>query len=124
VHEPEDRVREVLRKQVRQGGVYQVVRDLFYDRERIAELAEIVGAATRERGDINAARFRDALGLGRKRAIQILEFFDRVGYTRRVRDAHILRPDSAWRSSLGSAAASQGAAPAASRTNSAASARR
>ena len=97
VHEPEDRVREVLRKQVTQGGVYQVVRDLFYDRERIAELAEIVGAATREQGGVNAARFRDTLGTGRKRAIQILEFFDRVGYTRRVRDAHVLRPDSMWK---------------------------
>jgi selenocysteine-specific elongation factor len=123
VHEPEDRVREVLRKQVTQGGVYQVVRDLFYDRERIAELAEIVGAATHAQGDINAARFRDTLGLGRKRAIQILEFFDRVGYTRRVRDAHVLRPDSAWRSSLGSAAASR-AAQAPSRTDNATSARR
>jgi len=50
-------VREVLRKQVTQGGVYQVVRDLFYDRERIAELAEIVGAATREQGGVNAAAF-------------------------------------------------------------------
>jgi len=116
VHEPEERVREVLRKQVTQGGVYQVVRDLFYDRERIAELAEIVGAATREQGGVNAARFRDTLGLGRKRAIQILEFFDRVGYTRRVRDAHVLRPDSAW--------LSQGAAAAASPANSATSARR
>ena len=124
VHEPEDRVREVLRKQVTQGGVYQVVRDLFYDRERIAELAEIVGAATREQGGVNAARFRDTLGLGRKRAIQILEFFDRVGYTRRVRDAHVLRPDSAWRSSSRSAEASQGAAAAPSRANSATSARR
>ncbi len=122
VHEPEERVREVLRKQVTQGGVYQVVRDLFYDRERIAELAEIVGAATREHGGVNAARFRDTLGLGRKRAIQILEFFDRVGYTRRVRDAHVLRPDSAWRSISGSAAGSQGAAaPAPSRANSATS---
>ena len=122
VHEPEERVREVLRKQVTQGGVYQVVRDLFYDRERIAELAEIVGAAAREHGVVNAARFRDTLGLGRKRAIQILEFFDRVGYTRRVRDAHVLRPDSAWRSMSGSASGSQGAAaPAPSRANSATS---
>ena len=79
---------------------------------------------TRKQGDINAARFRDTLGLGRKRAIQILEFFDRVGYTRRVRDAHVLRPDSAWRSSLGSAAASQEPTPAPSRANSATSARR
>lgn len=29
---------------------------------------------------------------GRKRAIQLLEFFDRVGFTRRVKDAHLLRP--------------------------------
>jgi selenocysteine-specific elongation factor len=123
VHEPEDRVREVLRKQVTQGGVYQVVRDLFYDRERIAELAEIIGASTREQGGVNAARFRDTLGLGRKRAIQILEFFDRVGYTRRVRDAHVLRADSAWRSSSRSVDGSQGVAAAPSRANSATSAR-
>src|SRR5213082_1589091 len=122
VDEPEERVREVLRKQVTQGGVYQVVRDLFYDRERIAELAEIVGAATREHGGVNAARFRDTLGTGRKRAIQILEFFDRVGYTRRVRDAHVLRPDSAWRSTSGPATGPAAATP--SGVSSAVSARR
>ena len=37
-----------------------------------------------------------AVGVGRKRTIQILEFFDRVGYTRRILDARILRTDSAW----------------------------
>jgi len=100
VREPQERVRAVLRKRVAQGGVYQVVPDLFYDRGRIAELAAIIRACTREQGSVNAARFRDAVGLGRKRAIQILEFFDRVGYTRRLRDAHVLRLDSAWHSSL------------------------
>ena len=43
---------------------------------------------------MRAAVFRDRTGLGRKRAIQILEFFDRIGYTRRVREAHRLRGDS------------------------------
>jgi selenocysteine-specific elongation factor len=43
---------------------------------------------------LQAASFRDATGLGRKRAIQLLEFFDRVGYTRRVKDTHLLRPDT------------------------------
>jgi len=93
VHESEERVRAVLRKQVARGGVYQVVRDLFYARERVAELARVVDACAREHGGVNAAGFRDAVGLGRKRAVQILEFFDRVGYTRRVRDAHVLRSD-------------------------------
>jgi selenocysteine-specific elongation factor len=35
-------------------------------------------------------------GVGRKRAIQILDFFDRGGYTRRTRNARVLRVDSSW----------------------------
>jgi selenocysteine-specific elongation factor len=96
-HEPEERVREVLRKSVTQGILYQVVRDLFYDRACIGELAAIVTRLVQQHGAVDAARYRDELGLGRKRTIQILEFFDRVGYTRRVRDSHVLRGDSGWR---------------------------
>ena len=101
VHEPETQVRAVLRRHLAQGGVFQIVHDLFYDRGRIAELAAIVERCAREDGGVGAARFRDALGLGRKRAIQILEFFDRVGYTRRVRDRHLVRPESTWPASRG-----------------------
>jgi selenocysteine-specific elongation factor len=106
VREPEARVRAVLRRHLAQGGVFQVVHDLFYDRERIAELAAIVGRCAQE-GGVSAAHFRDALGLGRKRAIQILEFFDRVGYTRRIRDTHVLRPESAWPAARGFAPATR-----------------
>ena len=97
VREPEDRVRQVLRKQVARGSVYQVVRDLFYDSESIRELAEIAAGIARVHGGIDASRFRDAIGLGRKRTIQILEFFDRIGFTRRIADTHVLRVDSGWR---------------------------
>jgi selenocysteine-specific elongation factor len=55
-----------------------------------------VQACSLEHDGVGAARFRDVVGLGRKRAIQILEFFDRVGYTRRVRDAHVLRTERPW----------------------------
>jgi selenocysteine-specific elongation factor len=96
VREREERVRAVLRKLVGHGDVYQVVRDLYYDREVIAQLAAILGACHREHGAVHAAHFRDSVGLGRKRAIQILEFFDRVGHTRRIRDTHVLRDESAW----------------------------
>jgi len=97
VQAPEERVRQVLRKQVKQGAVYQVVHDLFYDGGRVAELAAVAARLAQEHDGVDAARYRDALGLGRKRAIQILEFFDRVGFTRRVRDTHLLRVDSGWR---------------------------
>jgi selenocysteine-specific elongation factor len=92
-------VREVLRKQVTQGTVYQVVHDLFYDRQCIDELATVAATLAREHGTVEAAQYRDAVGLGRKRAIQILEFFDRAGHTRRMRDARVLRADSGWRGS-------------------------
>ncbi|MBV8144551.1 MAG: selenocysteine-specific translation elongation factor [Gammaproteobacteria bacterium] len=101
VGEPEARVRTVLRKQLAQGGVYQVVRDLFYDPSRVAELAQIVESCACAEG-VSTAHFRDAVGLGRKRAIQILEFFDRAGFTRRVRDTRVLRPESAWHAPLAS----------------------
>jgi selenocysteine-specific elongation factor len=98
VKESEGRVREVLLKQVLRGELYQVVRDLFYAPDRVAALAAIACRLSDEHGGLNAARYRDAVGLGRKRTIQILEFFDRVGYTRRVRDSHVLRRDSGWNS--------------------------
>jgi selenocysteine-specific elongation factor len=93
----EDDVRQVLRKQVTQGALYQVVHDLFYDPRCVDELATIITAIAEEHGTVEAAQYRDAVGLGRKRAIQILEFFDRVGHTRRLRDARVLRADTSWR---------------------------
>lgn len=91
----EARLRAVLRKASARGDVLQVVRDLFYARECIDELSALLRDVAQRDGRVDAARWRDALGIGRKRAIQLLEFFDRVGYTRRVRDTHVLRSDGA-----------------------------
>jgi selenocysteine-specific elongation factor len=94
---PEEQIRLLLRKQMRRGEVCRVVPDLYYHRERVRELAQRLATLAAAHGGVPAAAFRDATGLGRKRAVQVLEFFDRVGYTRRVRDAHVLRGDTAWR---------------------------
>jgi selenocysteine-specific elongation factor len=93
----EERVRQLMRKLARQGELFQVVRDLFYHQEVIRELASIAAAeAQKNAGTVAAAPFRDVTGLGRKRAIQLLEFFDRVGYTRFHRGLHLMRADSRW----------------------------
>ena len=94
----EEAVRQLLRKLARQGQLFQVVKDLFYAAARMDELAALVSelAQAAPNGEVQAHAFRDATGLGRKRAIQILECFDRIGYTRRLRDAHLLRPDVQW----------------------------
>jgi len=91
-------MRTLLRKLAAQGEVFQVVQDLFYHREVIRELGALVQRLSEPAPEIQAvkaAALRDATGLGRKRAIQILEFFDRVGYTRRIgmgqQQAHAIR---------------------------------
>jgi len=94
---PEEQVRHVLGKLARQGTVHQVVRDLFYAEAAIETLARLFGTMAAAQGHVEVIAFRDAVGLGRKRTIQILEFFDRAGYTRRVGNARMLRPDSEWR---------------------------
>ena len=92
---PEAEVRRLLLKLSKAGEISQLVPDLFYHPAPLAELAELVAALP----EVQASSFRDATGLGRKRAIQILEFFDRVGYTRRVGNVHLIRPNAAWSSS-------------------------
>jgi selenocysteine-specific elongation factor len=99
VRQPEERVRQILRRQAACGALCQIVHDLFYDSERVDTLAGVVASLASEQGAVDAASYRNAIGLGRKRSVQILEFFDRIGYTRRVQDVHVLRKDSGWQGS-------------------------
>ncbi|HSI47394.1 MAG TPA: selenocysteine-specific translation elongation factor [Ideonella sp.] len=92
----EDATRALLRKLARAGELGQVVRDLFFPAATLGRLQATLAELAQQspRGEVEAHAFRDATGLGRKRAIQILEYFDRIGMTRRVRDAHVLRAEA------------------------------
>jgi selenocysteine-specific elongation factor len=92
----DEEVRRVLRKCMVQREVYEVVHDLFYHRDSIRTLARELRSQYEQRGLVEAAGYRDCIGLGRKRTIQVLEFFDRVGYTRRTALGRVLRADSSW----------------------------
>jgi selenocysteine-specific elongation factor len=96
----EELMRRLLRKLAAEGDVLQIVPDLFYARAAVGELAALAARLAGQDGKLDVAAYRDGVGIGRKRAVQILEFFDRVGYTRRQRDARILRSDSGWKSTL------------------------
>lgn len=94
-NEPEGLMRTTLGRLARQGELHQVVKDLYYPLDTMLELARIAREHAQESdGNLTAATYRTAIGLGRKRAIQILEYFDRVGLMRRVKDEHRLRTDS------------------------------
>ncbi len=94
--ESEPLMRVTLARLSQRGDVHQVVHDLVYPPATMRSLAGLARQlAAANDGTVTAATFRDATGLGRKRAIQILEYFDRIGVTRRVGDGHRLRPDCA-----------------------------
>ena len=92
----EARVREVLIACARLGRLYQVRRDHFYMAAAVAEMAAIVQTLECKHARVRAAAFRDCIGTGRKLAIHILEFFDKVGYTRRVGDERVIRSAGMW----------------------------
>jgi selenocysteine-specific elongation factor len=93
--ESEALVRTALARLAQRGELHQVVKDLYYAPPTVATLAGIARqVAAAHAGEVTAAAFRDATGLGRKRAIQVLEHFDHIGLLRRVGDVHKLRSDT------------------------------
>lgn len=115
--EAEASVRGTLKRVARTGGVFPVAHDHYFLAAAVVDLANSVirlsegcgngreagntlahkehddhaSAEARTGRGVSAAEFRDIIGTGRKLAIQILEFFDRVGFTRRVKDRHLIR---------------------------------
>ncbi|WP_440974862.1 selenocysteine-specific translation elongation factor [Pseudomonas koreensis] len=88
-------VRLLLRKLARLGLMHQIVRDLFLTDVQLRRMAGVLLQLEQENPPIQVTTFRDALGLGRKRCIQYLEYFDRLGLTRRIGESRVIRPDNA-----------------------------
>ncbi|MCZ3384064.1 selenocysteine-specific translation elongation factor [Kosakonia sp. SOY2] len=84
-------MRGVLRQAAQQGLITAIVKDRYYRNDRIVTFASMIRDLDEARGSTSAADFRDTLNVGRKLAIQILEYFDRIGFTRRRGNDHILR---------------------------------
>ena len=78
------------------GDVWQVTETRFMLRAHVATLAATAAALDAATGKgFSAAQFRDASGIGRDFVIQLLEFFDRIGVTRRDGEVRRMRADHA-----------------------------
>ncbi|HEU0201161.1 MAG TPA: selenocysteine-specific translation elongation factor [Burkholderiaceae bacterium] len=95
----EGEVRLLLKRVARIGTIALVAHDHFFMTDAVRRMADIAAELEQADGAARAAPFRDRIGTGRKVAIQILEFFDRVGYTRRIRDDHRVRRANPWHES-------------------------
>jgi selenocysteine-specific elongation factor len=89
--EPEA-VERLLARAERLGRVVRVADNRFFLPETLARLTEIASelADGSSDGTFTAAAFKNRSGVGRNLTIQILEFLDKMGATRRTGDARIV----------------------------------
>lgn len=87
----EQAIRQLLRFSAQLGLVTAILKDRYYRNDRIQTFANMIRELDQTQGATSAADFRDRLGVGRKLAVQILEYFDRIGFTRRRGNDHLLR---------------------------------
>ena len=87
-------LKDFLHRKSRGGEVLRVPPDRFYPRATLATLAATAHALARANPNgFTAAQYRDATGIGRSLAIEILEFLDTLGVTQRIGDARKIRKD-------------------------------
>jgi len=81
-----------LRRATRFGRVAQVAPNRFFLPETIARLADLASALAAEspEGSFTAAQFKDRSGIGRNVTIEVLEYLDAIGVTRREGDARVV----------------------------------
>ena len=96
----EEQMRKLLSKSARIGHTYRVAHDHFFLSASVSLLATHINDLAQLNGDATVATLRDRIGTGRKLAVEILEFFDRMGFCRRIQDRHLIRPACVWFQSL------------------------
>ena len=81
-----------LNRSVGRRQLIRVVENRYFHPKAVARLAEVaVELAQGEgQGSFDAAGFRDRSGIGRNLSIQVLEYFDSAGLTRRLGDRRIV----------------------------------
>jgi selenocysteine-specific elongation factor len=86
-------VSDLLHRKSRSGEPIKVMTDRFLLRATVERLAAIAEQTARGKpnSQFTAADYRDSCGASRKLAIEVLEYFDRIGFTQRLGDARRIR---------------------------------
>lgn len=77
---------KILNQVVKTGLLVRPVKNRFFLPEAIPELKDAMARAADEKQQFTVQQYRDETGIGRNLSIEILEYFDRQGVTRRIGD--------------------------------------
>ena len=93
LNQPQTALDKQLGELVKHGLLIKVASHRFYTPTTLAGVAQDVTQLIEEHGALSVRAFRDATGIGRNIAIEVLEYFDSRGFTqRRGNERVILRP--------------------------------
>lgn len=77
-----------------EGALLRLKDNIIYHRHALREAENLLKEHLSRNNEITAAEFRDLLGITRKHAIPLLEYFDTARITLRLGDKRVLRPDA------------------------------
>jgi selenocysteine-specific elongation factor len=86
----------ILKQTTLAGNLIQVAPNRYYLPDTIMDLAEITEKLIQQYNSdegFSVIQFRDKTGIGRNLCIEILEYFDRVGFTRRDGNSRFVRTE-------------------------------
>jgi selenocysteine-specific elongation factor len=83
----------MLRILAQTGDLINLAPDYTLHRDSLEKAKETLVNEIRHNGAMETARFRDLLGIGRKTAIYILEYFDKTGVTKRKENTRVIATD-------------------------------
>jgi len=79
-----DKVQKALRILIEQEQLIRVDKDLFFHREAVEKARQTLTTYINTEGGLESVKFKYLLDTTRKFAIPLLDYFDRIGVTRRV----------------------------------------
>ena len=92
MHAPAKEITAMLGLLVREGLLFKVAEDLYFEAKAMEELIKkTIALAAKNNAEITLAGFKEATGLTRKFMIPLLEYFDKTKLTMRVGDKRLLR---------------------------------
>ena len=90
---PVNGVGKTLRQAVRMGLAVQIAENRFFTPAALRAHAQTFEAMIAAEGTVGVSPFRQQAGIGRNLAVEVLEYFDRAGLSRRDGNArHQVRP--------------------------------
>ena len=88
---PEGPSKEAMQVLVDEGALIRLKEDLIYHKDALAGARSRLENYLGDHDNISASEFRDLLGITRKHAIPLLEYFDTARITLRIGDKRVLR---------------------------------